>query len=144
MTIEAWEKHRSWFYSAGIAVLITLWLLSGTLGSEEADTVDTQPVAATAEAQNNKVRVRTQTAEDVVRTIVINGETAPARVVHISAETDGRVEYIGAERGANVVTQNGRARVLGQEILAQQLLVETEDNRRMLIDAAEVLSVIKK
>jgi cell fate regulator YaaT (PSP1 superfamily) len=46
--------------------------------------------------------------------------------------------------GASVVTQNGRARVLNQEILAQQLLVETEDNRRILIDASEVLSVIKK
>ena len=102
MTINAWEKHRSWFYSAGIAVLITLWLLSGTLGSDEADAVDAQPVAATLEAPQNKVRVRTQSAEEVVRTIVINGETAPARIVHISAETDGRVEFIGAERGANV------------------------------------------
>jgi len=48
------------------------------------------------------VRVRTQTAEEVVRTIVVNGETAPARVVQISAETDGRVTSTGAERGANV------------------------------------------
>ncbi len=46
--------------------------------------------------------------------------------------------------GAHVVTRNGRARVLNQQILAEQLLVETEDNRRMLIDASEVLSVIKK
>ena len=46
--------------------------------------------------------------------------------------------------GSDVVTQNGRARVLSQQILAQQLLVETEDNRRMLIDATEVLTVLKK
>lgn len=46
--------------------------------------------------------------------------------------------------GCDVVTNNGRARVLGHEILAQQLLVETEDQRRVLIDAAEVLTVIKK
>ena len=46
--------------------------------------------------------------------------------------------------GAEVVTANGRARILNQEILTQQLLVSTEDNRRVLIDAAEVLSVIKK
>ena len=45
--------------------------------------------------------------------------------------------------GANVVTPHGRARVVNQEILAQQLLVETEDNRRLLIDASEVTSVIK-
>ena len=46
--------------------------------------------------------------------------------------------------GADVVTQMGRARVLGHEILAQQVLVETEDHRRVLIDASDVLSVIKK
>ncbi len=46
--------------------------------------------------------------------------------------------------GASIVTRDGRARVLGQEILAQQLLVETEDHRRMLISASEVLSVIRK
>ena len=46
--------------------------------------------------------------------------------------------------GSDIVTPNGRARVLGQEILAQQLLVETEDNRRALIDASEVLSVIRR
>jgi len=46
--------------------------------------------------------------------------------------------------GSTIVTRNGRSRVLNQEILAQQLLVETEDNRRILIDASEVLSVIKR
>ena len=33
---------------------------------------------------------------------VVNGETAPARVVDLAAETDGRVEFIGVKRGANV------------------------------------------
>jgi cell fate regulator YaaT (PSP1 superfamily) len=45
--------------------------------------------------------------------------------------------------GSDIVTKNGRARVLGQEILAQQLLVAMEDNRRILIPAGDVLSVIK-
>jgi hypothetical protein len=34
--------------------------------------------------------------------------------------------------------------VLAQEILAGQLLVETEDHRRVLIDASEVLTVLKR
>jgi cell fate regulator YaaT (PSP1 superfamily) len=46
--------------------------------------------------------------------------------------------------GAEVVTEAGKARVLGHEILAQQLLVQMEDNRRTLIDAADVLSVVRK
>ena len=56
--------------------------------------------------------------------------------------------YVGLQKelppiGADIVTGNGRARVIGQEILASQLLIETEDHRRMLIDAAEVLTVIR-
>ncbi len=46
--------------------------------------------------------------------------------------------------GADVVTKTGRGRVLGQEILAGQLLVEMEDHRRMLIDSADVLTVLGK
>lgn len=46
--------------------------------------------------------------------------------------------------GSDVVTARGRARVLAQEILAGQLLVETEDHRRVLIDASEVLTVLKR
>jgi cell fate regulator YaaT (PSP1 superfamily) len=45
--------------------------------------------------------------------------------------------------GSDVVTKNGRARVLAQEILAQQLLVATEDNRRILIPTSDVLTVLK-
>ena len=44
--------------------------------------------------------------------------------------------------GAEVVTTTGRARILNPEILSQQLPVQTEDNRRLLIAAADVLSVI--
>jgi cell fate regulator YaaT (PSP1 superfamily) len=46
--------------------------------------------------------------------------------------------------GADVITQRGRARVVGQEILASQLLVETEDHSRIIIDAAEVLTVLSQ
>jgi hypothetical protein len=46
--------------------------------------------------------------------------------------------------GSDIVTQEGRAKVTGHEILAQQLIVQTEDNRRLLIEAHEVLSVIRK
>ena len=46
--------------------------------------------------------------------------------------------------GADVVTENGRCRVLSQSILTQQLLVETEDRRRMMIDASDVLTVLRR
>jgi cell fate regulator YaaT (PSP1 superfamily) len=46
--------------------------------------------------------------------------------------------------GADIITSSGRARVLAQEILAGQLLIETEDMRRVVIDAADVLTVLKR
>ena len=46
--------------------------------------------------------------------------------------------------GADIITNKGRARVLAQEILAGQVLVETEDMRRIVIDAADVLTVLKR
>jgi len=56
--------------------------------------------------------------------------------------------YVDTQRtlpkvGSRVVTRNGTMKVLNQQILAEQLLVESEDHRRMVIDASEVLSVLK-
>lgn len=45
--------------------------------------------------------------------------------------------------GSEIVTTNGKALVIAHEILAGQLLVESEDNRRVLIDAHDVLSVTR-
>lgn len=44
--------------------------------------------------------------------------------------------------GVDVITNAGRARVLGHEILSQQLLVQTEDNRRMMVPLTDVLTVL--
>jgi cell fate regulator YaaT (PSP1 superfamily) len=45
--------------------------------------------------------------------------------------------------GASVITGDGRARVLSQEVLSGDLMVETEDGRRVLINARDVLTVIQ-
>jgi cell fate regulator YaaT (PSP1 superfamily) len=46
--------------------------------------------------------------------------------------------------GADIVTGEGRARILNQDLLTRQLLVAMEDNRRILIHADQVLSVIRR
>lgn len=46
--------------------------------------------------------------------------------------------------GSEIVTREGRAKVLGVELLAHQLLVSTEDNRRILISADDVVTVLKR
>jgi cell fate regulator YaaT (PSP1 superfamily) len=43
--------------------------------------------------------------------------------------------------GSRVMVQEGRAKVVGHEILAGQLVVETEDHRRRVVSAAEAVLV---
>lgn len=102
MEVGFFQKHGSWFLSASIAVLVGLWMLSGQLDNGDTQERNTQRSTTSPTIKRSSVRVRTQSAEEVQRTIVVNGKTAPARVVELSAETDGRVEFIGAERGRNI------------------------------------------
>jgi multidrug efflux system membrane fusion protein len=97
MNLGKLESYKSWLVSAGIAVAIGIWLLSGRLGGNE----DSGEVAMASDIADirTSVRVRNQTAEEVTRTITINGNSAPARIVEINAETDGRVVSIGKDRG---------------------------------------------
>lgn len=46
--------------------------------------------------------------------------------------------------GSDVVTSKGRARVLAHEILAGQVVVSTEDNRRIMIPATDILTVLSR
>lgn len=93
--IEKLGRHKSWLTSAGITVAIALWLTSGHVGGGTRSYAGEQDADKGASPRAT-VRVRHQVAEEVTRNIVVNGRTAPARVVELNAETDGRV---GAERG---------------------------------------------
>lgn len=44
--------------------------------------------------------------------------------------------------GKFVVTKEGKGKVLAQEILAKKVLVSYEDNRRVMVDAQEILTVV--
>lgn len=145
MDLGKFEKYRSWLYSAGIAILIAGWLLSGQFGNSD-DTTDERSaaIAKTTIAPQSKVRVRTQIAEEVTRTIIVNGKTAPARVVELSAETDGRVESIGARRGANIdrntvivrLDERDRSARLAQaEATVRQREVEYEARARLKVES---------
>lgn len=132
------SRYKSWFISAGIVVAVTLWVASGSLGNTEDESTPSD--AAIVVPTQNAVRVRTQTAEEVMRTIVVNGKTAPARIVQLSAETDGRIELIGAERGANLergnlivrMDERDRAARLAQaEATVKQREVEYEARQRL-------------
>ena len=94
-------RQKSWLISAGIVVAITLWLASGQFSAEGDDAIVEDATTGVTTAKN-AVRVRTQSAEEVMRMIVVNGNTAPARIVRLAAETDGRIVHVGADRGASL------------------------------------------
>lgn len=134
------NRYKSWLLSSGIVIVVVLWLASGQFRQDEPEPVGAIQPAAAASAQRNAVRVRTQTAEEVMRTIVVNGETAPSRVVHLAAETDGRIEYVGAERGAalqrgdiivRLDERDRSARLAQAKALVRQREVEYEGRQRL-------------
>ena len=135
--IENLMRYKSWLMSGGIVLLVLLWLASGQLGADDEPQTVSQ---ASSVAANGAVRVRTQSAEAVMRTIVVNGKTAPARIVQIAAETDGRIELVGAERGASLETgevivrldkRDRSARLAQAEATVRQREVEYEARERL-------------
>lgn len=92
------SRHKSWITSGAISVAIVLWIMSGSFGGgTKNDHPDIKPdQGATSRAS---VRIKHQVAEEVTRNIVVNGRTAPARIVELNAETEGRVVMVGVERG---------------------------------------------
>ena len=132
------NRHKSWIISGGLAIAVVLWLVSGQFGDEAVE-VESAVITSAAESRD-AVRVRTQSAEEVLRTIKVNGKTAPARIVQLAAETDGRVEYIGADRGANVETgdlivrldeRDRRARLAQAQATVKQREVEYEGREKL-------------
>jgi multidrug efflux system membrane fusion protein len=144
MALRKIRRFKSWFTSAAIVVVVALWIVSGQIGGEDEKAVATPSASAPAAAANTAVRVRTQSAEEVMRIIIANGKTAPARIVEIGAETDGRVEFVGAQRGASLepgqlivkLDRRDRAARLAQaEALVKQREVEYEARARLKSDS---------
>jgi multidrug efflux system membrane fusion protein len=91
--------------AAGVALALAGWLASGQLGAGNG--AREAPATARGDAAGPRlmsVRVRESTAQSIERQIVLNGYTAPVRVVEVRAETDGRVIALGAQKGDFVET----------------------------------------
>lgn len=101
MQFDNINRYKSWLISAGIVFVVAVWLMSGQIGTDDSS-VQAEGTPSAGASTRSAVRVRTQSAEEVMRTIIVNGKTAPARVVQLAAETDGRIEHVGAERGASL------------------------------------------
>jgi multidrug efflux system membrane fusion protein len=104
MNIKATISRNPWILAVLVFLLVAIWMISG-LGVQHTPQTDTSQVRGPGEVDAvRKVQVETMHAEPIERFITVNGRTAPARTVTISAETEGRVEKIGALRGVPVAT----------------------------------------
>jgi multidrug efflux system membrane fusion protein len=121
----------SYLIAAGIALAISGWLASGQLGAGKAVPEPTAAAARSDSARLPTVRVRELVAEPIQREIVINGRTAPARVVTLRAETSGRVDAIGAARGATVAAGDVLVRLDPRE-------------RRAMVEQAEAMLTMRE
>ena len=140
MEQNTFNRYKSWMVSAAIAAGVTIWLISGQFGDADEATPAADKAVAETPASKNAVRVRAQSAERVQRTITVNGKTAPARIVELAAETDGRVVRIGAERGASVERggiivsldeRDRKARLAQAEATVKQREVEYEARSKL-------------
>jgi multidrug efflux system membrane fusion protein len=99
---------RAYLIAAGITLALVAWLGSGQIQRLRSD-APAQPSATTpppgsvpAGASTMQVRVRESVAAQVVREVLLNGRTAPARRVELRAEVTGRVVDLPVERGSFV------------------------------------------
>ena len=87
--------------AVGVAVLVTLWMLSG-LGSNPVDfSGDAEIIRDNGESM--RVRVEQVSASEVTREFTISARTEPNRMVSLKAETEGAVVAIAVDRGNPVV-----------------------------------------
>ena len=137
------RRYKSWITSAGITVAIALWLASGHIGGG-GKSYETDQIPAITPVSHASVRVRHQIAQEVTRSIIVNGRTAPARIVELNAETDGRVASVGAPRGdrfdaGDVIVRlderDRRARFAQAEATVKQRELEFEARARLKSDS---------
>ncbi len=121
--------NKSVIIALSIFAVLLLWLGSGlfTKDEEEKGAALEQQPAKKEESALFGVRVRKQSAQPVVREVIIHGKTDAARRVELRAETVGRIVTVGAERGT--IVKKG-------DLIAE---IEIRDRDKQLAQAKAVL-----
>ena len=123
MSIRNLIAKRPWILAVGVSALVVGWLVSGNFGERDSRAkMPGSESVGTAEGLAS-VQIDLQMAEPITRMISVYGQTEPARTVEMSAETEGRVEIIGAVRGR---------RIKAGEIILQ---LDTRDRQARLAQA---------
>lgn len=94
---------RSIIFAVLLAIGAAAWVLSGQLGSSDAEPEAQKPPAdLTALDQAPAVRVRSSSAESHAVVDLLRGRTEANRLVDIKSETDGRVVELAVNDGTSV------------------------------------------
>jgi multidrug efflux system membrane fusion protein len=99
MSVVEKLTSRPWIIAVLITAAVVLWLATGALAPDHGEPVAVSPAGNGAEPVIPRVQVSTRQAQPITRYLSIYGRTAPARVVELKAETNGRVAAIGLQRG---------------------------------------------
>ncbi len=94
------RDHQSVIYALFIFLLLSGWLASGYLQSDEQ--TSSQPATAPLRSLIQKVRIRVPQVKRVSQEIVLNGRMEPARTITLRSEVEGRVVKFGATQGSLV------------------------------------------
>jgi multidrug efflux system membrane fusion protein len=134
------SKRNSILMALGVALVVTLWMLSG-LGSSPVDFSGEEEIIRN-NGETMRVRVEQASASEITREISISARTEPNRVVRLKAETEGAVVSIAAERG-NPVTQgttiveldmrDRNPRLVEANALVEQRELELEARRNLRV-----------
>ncbi len=91
-------SKRPWIISLTLVLLLSAWVVSGSLGNKDATQAEKTSVAEIIP----RVRTRWVDAETVDRSVVLYGRTEPNREASLRAEIYGRVTEVLAVRGTSV------------------------------------------
>lgn len=93
------NTSKSVFVAAAFALALILWVASGALGGDSDSATQQRDKQ---EAPLRSVSVMEMRSQPVSREVIASARTDAAREVELRAETHGRVEALGAERGSFV------------------------------------------
>lgn len=103
--------NRSVVIAVILSILVSVWVLSGNLGSGDQSeissaNVNTSPIGSSEEVQEQtpafKVIVRDMKAVQVADSITLQGAINPARTITVKAETHGKIASLQVENGTRV------------------------------------------
>lgn len=102
MSIRNLIAKRPWVLAVAVLAVVVSWIATGYIGEREPPELMPGSTSIGDAESVARVQVISQVAEPITRMISVYGQTAPARTVEMSAETEGRVESVEAVRGRRV------------------------------------------